>query len=252
MTKVVDKKYLCDINLYMADTIIIPIFDQSAPGIWNDFACVRATAIREKYGYTPPASDNDAQVAAFQSMWRSRRGFNFAFAAYQNGHMIGFAQGTRVGGHAKLHNLYVTSAADGMHMGRVLLSRAEQAASLGAKSMEIVAMGGAMNFYRNQGYIPQESGSNHFNKPIKVPPYAVIPVFGVTAQLMRKYPQINEHINMQRVVYNHRPAFICTDGDGVPVGFATCESDIVASNVVVYEKLERELHKMKMAPGNTR
>ncbi len=234
----------------MNDVIIVPIFDQSAPKIWDDFARVRADSIK-KYGLRPSDTDWDAWQLAYRSMWESNK-FNFAFGAYYENKMVGFIHGHGTRSGVTIHGLYVAAGTQGRHLGRALLARAENAASLHTRNIELVALGGAMNFYRAQNYVTATPGSNQFFKRVTVPCYSVIPVFRMSSSYTRQFPELVDKNNLRDLSHAGRPAFIWTDGNARVAALALDAGRIACPNSIVYRKFLREFSKLETITEHTR
>ena len=165
---------------------IIPIFDQSAPKVWNDFLQIRASAMRYIYDYKMSSSEYMLAFDEMRNMWHRRR-LNFAFGAYQDDRMIGFIQGYGSSQTAIIENLYLHPDFMGQGIGWDLLSRVERAVTFSAKWVELVALVRAQPFYERHWYIPISRGSNRYTKklPDKVSGACVLPVFRLTDAVAR-------------------------------------------------------------------
>lgn len=90
----------------MKDITILPIFNQSVPGIWDRFVNIRTNAMRGVYNYkTTPADDTNLLKELKKDF--NYCGYNFAFGAYYKKNMIGFIQGNCSHKKAIIKNLYV-------------------------------------------------------------------------------------------------------------------------------------------------
>ena len=66
----------------MTSIKILPIFNQSAPGVWDDFMRIQSCAMRHVYNLRMDASDIDSCIRELRYKW-AHNGFNFAFGAYE-------------------------------------------------------------------------------------------------------------------------------------------------------------------------
>ena len=88
------------------DIQIFPVFDQSAPGVWYDFASIRTESAVVKY----PSLATQESIAGYledcESSWK-KKSFNFAYAAYHDDKMVGFIQGDVVDRVGYIRDLFV-------------------------------------------------------------------------------------------------------------------------------------------------
>ena len=206
---------------------ILPIFNQSAPGVWDDFLRIQAAAMRHVYNYKMDNTDFEAAKLSLKNDWRHYT-YNFAFGANDNDSMIGFIQGNCIRGITTIQGLYVMPQYMSQHVGARLLRRAEQYASMVSKSIELVSLLRAQGFYEHHGYVPISRGSNHYVKQIDQEIRStVVPVFRPTSLIMDSCDQIAQ-MNGQRfddsdaydVASAHWPMFVHTDAMSQICGFA--------------------------------
>lgn len=213
----------------MTDLEILPIFNQSAPGIWDEFLRIRIAAMRENYNYKMNAGDCNVAMQEYVYGW-GRRSYNFAFGAYAGPEMVGFVQGDCVGNVATIRGLFVKPQFQGRGVGAALLRRGEMAAAFGAKSLDLVAYAGAMKFYVHVGYTPLQGVSNHFVKKIRVAQFGVIPVFKATGDISRACGQISgvrgASFNASVVNAGHNPMFVYMDANSRIQGYAVKTEDV--------------------------
>ena len=67
----------------MKEINFIPIFDQTAPGVWDDFMRIRVAAMRENYGHDMSATDYAHYMRQYQDDF-ARHQYNVAYGAYEN------------------------------------------------------------------------------------------------------------------------------------------------------------------------
>ncbi len=186
----------------MNDINIIPLFKQDA-SIWDDFLSVRCASIRGAYNQKLSLDECMAALKGLESAWR-RRKHNFAYAAYDNADMIGFVQGDCMSGVATVRGLYVRPEYQKSGIGHKLLKNAERTACFGARSMDLIAMIGAMDFYKKCGYTALRFNGtelNHFAKDAPDFPHCTtLPLFCATAQVKNACSKIARD---NRVTFNH-------------------------------------------------
>ena len=90
----------------MQDIVILPIFNQAAPDVWDDFAHIRVSSVESIYNSIYDADDIDGMIYADKEKW-GKRFINFAFGAYLGSEMVGFIQGDAHGRCANIQSLYV-------------------------------------------------------------------------------------------------------------------------------------------------
>ena len=129
----------------MQDIVILPIFNQAAPDVWDDFAHIRVSSVESIYNSIYDADDIDGMIYADKEKW-GKRFINFAFGAYLGSEMVGFIQGDAHGRCANIQSLYVLKEYQKLGVGHRLLSRAERAASIFAKRVELVSLSKAEPF----------------------------------------------------------------------------------------------------------
>ena len=232
----------CTINICAMNTIkIIPIFDQSAPKVWNDFLQIRASAMRYIYDYKMSSSEYMLAFDEMRNMWHRRR-LNFAFGAYQDDRMIGFIQGYGSSQTAIIENLYLHPDFMGQGIGWDLLSRVERAVTFSAKWVELVALVRAQPFYERHWYIPISRGSNRYTKklPDKVSGACVLPVFRLTDAVARACNDIankngNAAISPKLINQEHVPMFVYLDGMSNVRGYVIGGADKNNSDIVRME-----------------
>lgn len=216
----------------MTDIEILPIFNQAVPGIWDEFLRIRIAAMRENYNYKMNAGDCDIAMKEYVSGW-GRRSYNFAFGAYAGSEMAGFVQGDCVGNVATIRGLFVHPQFQGRRIGARLLRYGETAAAFGAKSLDLVAYAGAMNFYVHVGYTPLQGVSNHFVKKIPAAQFGIIPVFKATGDISRACGQIagarGASFNASVVNAHHNPMFVYMDANSRIQGYAV-RTDSASNN----------------------
>ncbi len=204
----------------MSDIGIIPLFNQDA-AIWDDFLSVRCAAICGAYNQKLSPDECRAALKGLESAWR-RRKHNFAYAAYDNADMIGFVQGDCMSGVATVRGLYVRPEYQKSGIGYKLLQNAERTARFGAHSMDLIALLGAVSFYKKCGYTAlcfNGTASNHFAKCAPdLPHCGVLPLFCATAPVKNACSRIahdnNAIFNPADINKKHMPAYVYLDVAG--------------------------------------
>lgn len=214
----------------MKDVSILPVFNQSAPGVWDDFLHIRATAMSENYNCPLSVADIERYRSEYMLDWK-RCKKTFAFAAYDDMKMVGFARGYCVGGHGVLRCLYVLPSYQGEGIGKHLLSRVENSVSIHCKSMELVALGCAEKFYAKNGYHPKFYNSNEYQKTMRTPHCSTIALFGASAQLVKMCQALAPDINVGALLKSTPAAFGYIDEHGTMSRFLITSPD---TNTPIY------------------
>ncbi len=199
----------------MKNIKIVPIFNQSVPGVWDDFLRIRKNAILMNYGHTLTQGECENFIRDYENAWK-KRAFNFAFGAYNDTEMVGFVQGDCMKSVATIRGLYVLPEFQTQNIGSVLLRHAECAAQYGARSADLISLGNAINFYVKKGYSPIFRGSNEMVKKMTGGGHCdTIPVFKPTAAILRACDRIsrdnNTIFNANGGDFGHRNMFVYVD-----------------------------------------
>lgn len=211
---------ICAILYSMKPEIkILPIFNQSAPGVWEDFAHVYASTVRATYNHHVSDTDIADCIAKDRAAWR-RNGLKFAFGAYDGADLIGFIQGDGNTRCVTVQSLYVLKEYQSMHVGMRLLNAAERALAPVAPKIELIALGGAMNFYKKHGY-SSPLNTNAFSKKLIGGGVAgVVPVFKCLGGVSRVCGQISQSFDAASINTNHVPMFVFQNCAGRVLGYA--------------------------------
>ncbi len=186
----------------MTEVKIAPIFNQSEPGVWGAFLRIRRAAMRVNYNHEMTNEECEYAISEYQNAWR-RRSHNFAFGAYCDGQLVGFVQGDCVQNVATIRGLYVLPEFQSSRIGEKLLRHGEKAGAYGARSLDLVLLGYALNFYKKYGYRPLYSGSNEFVKKISLAPACeAFPVFKPTAKIKNACATILHRANEKNEPFN--------------------------------------------------
>lgn len=233
----------------MSDINILPIFNQADPNIWDDFLYIRNAATRYSCGYSMSESDIRFALNELMSGWK-RRGFNFAFGAYDGFDMVGFIQGDCIKGTATVRGLYVLPEYMGQKIGGKLLKMAERVSTFGATYMDLISLPRAQKFYEHYEYQPVFSGSNHYEKPITNKMRVrsmVVPVFKSTNAITKACTEISKGekstFDARIVNEEHAPMFVYIDSFAVIQGF-------VVRHSLHDEQVQEEIHIHPSQPVN--
>lgn len=234
----------------MTDIKIFPIFNQSAPGIWDDFMRIRTETRKHNYNIETSQKDFNDTLAEFKENW-SRPIQNFAFGAYDNDKMIGFISGTYEVKLAKIMHLYVLPQYQGQHIGKVLLTSAESAISIDADTSDLIAMGNSDKFYEKHGYY-SETKTNHYKKSLKNSGHcSVAPSFRCMPTLINKFAKISgkpcESYNRKKINQERTPVFIYRDVNSKVTGFGICgtTTEIHATSDWAKSRIEKAITKYR-------
>ncbi|MBD5388954.1 GNAT family N-acetyltransferase [bacterium] len=207
----------------MPDIQIYPIFDQTVPGIWADFADIRIQAIHADSKTKWLDGDNDRLVSEFGAAWHHNR-FNFAFGAYDGHRMIGFAQGDLSHQVGYIRGLYVRPEYQRQGVGLTLLRAAERALSMNGKYVDLVTRLNARGFYAQYGYGSLVGTEELIKNVTGVARCHVVPIFYATPGLGRTLARISAAYDVRRdtaaINDAHRPIWVYVDADRKIGGFA--------------------------------
>ena len=235
----------------MKEINIVPIFNQSAPKIWEDFMHIRTVTRKVNYGLETSQKDFRDTMDEFKKNW-NKPSQNFAFAAYNNNEIIGFISGTYDIKIAKIEHLYVLPQYQGQHIGKMLLNAAESAISIDAHTSDLIAMGNSDKFYEKHGYY-SETKTNHYKKSVKNCGHCQIaPVFRCTPTLINKFAKISgkacESYNRKKITQERIPVFIYRDINSKVTGFGICGNtpEIHATSEWARSRIEKAIAAYKM------
>lgn len=155
---------------------IVPIFNQNAQGIWRGFLDVEIACDSKIYKLDPPcAAVMKNRLRGYKSNLDDYK-HNFAFAAYSQKRIIGFAHGYAIDtNEAYLHHLYVLPQYHKCGIGTKLLQATEQACSMFATKLSLVALVEAVPFYeQKQGY---DGPGRNKEKELRPRPTLLYPYF---------------------------------------------------------------------------
>jgi len=196
---------------------ILPIFDQAAPTVWDDFIKIRAAAWQLAHNYTMTARDYDDWMDEMQSSWQCHS-FHFAFGAYDGPNMIGYSNGDCIKRVSTVRGLYVLPQYQGQGIGDKMLRSVELASAFGADRMDLVSLHSAktLAFYRNRNWTPIYAGSNEFVKRIQIPQFCrSVPMFRCTPSMDKVCSQIagarGEKFDAADINVRHLPAYVYVD-----------------------------------------
>ncbi len=221
----------------MNEIQILPIFNQSTPGVWDDFFRIRAASMLYMYNYHSTCDDLAASNQFFIQDWQNCP-YNFAFGAYLDKKMIGFIQGNCDNGTATISNLYVhpnfmSKVIDGRresnHVGARLIRSAECASSITSTYVVLTALAEACGFYEHSGYTAADpSLSLYFKQNNKLPSCSVIPIFAPVRPFVRACKKISDAnrqcLDLPKFKTNERaPMFAYTDVNSKICGYAIGE-----------------------------
>lgn len=217
---------------------IFPVFDQAAPGVWYDFASVRAESAMVQY----PTLATQKSIADYledcESSWK-KKSFNFAYAAYHDDKMVGFIQGDVVDRVGYIRDLFVLPEYQKMRIGHNLLTSGETAAAMGARDLDLVSLIHAETFYKAHGYTTLY-GTNRLGKvaDTRKLSYTTLPIFKCTPKVIHECEQIAKQngVKFDKTLVSklHRPMFICT-GHNQRIDGYIVQDDVVSRPVVSKE-----------------
>ncbi len=170
---------------------IVPVFNQMAsPKIWHDFARLELLCDTVVHGLSIEKTGMADKINSHKKVWESKKNC-FAFAAYDENIMVGFASGhMNAEKEMYLWNLYVNPQYHGIGIGSELLKQAECASSLVASKMSTIALTETVTtFYEERGY--HNDDNRNMLKILPKHMVGVVPVFkslrGLNAKLKVDY-----------------------------------------------------------------
>lgn len=190
----------------MSDISIFPIFNQDAPGVWDDFLRIRIAPMQN---YDLPMSDDDVANAAqeYTDNWRHYSG-NFAFGAYDGQNMVGFVNGVVHKNIAHLQQLHILPEYQRQRLGIRLLSAAQGASSvMSARRMELTSLSRARQFYERMGF--DALSWTKYQKKLSQPHSDLVPVFHCVPGLARACGI--SVADMRQINKLHLPMFVSYD-----------------------------------------
>lgn len=197
----------------MAEIKIFPIFNQSVPGVWDDFLHIRACAMRANYNINLTPSEISVYHREYSYNW-AHYGVNFAYGAYDGTEIVGFSRGYCNRNVANLSCLYVLPEYQHSGIGRRLLRHVETDMGIIGRRLNLISLSHAERFYQKNNYSPIFIGSNNYRKFIKVPHCACVPVFGKSARVFRACQQLSPNFDIDAFMGNNFPTFIYLDENG--------------------------------------
>lgn len=217
------------------DIQIFPVFDQSAPGVWYDFASIRTESAVVKYPSLATQESISGYLEDCESSWK-KKSFNFAYAAYHDDKMVGFIQGDVVDRVGYIRDLFVLPEYQKMRIGHNLLTNAETAAAMGARDLDLVSLVYAEPFYKAHGYTTLY-GSNRLGKPTSQHglSYATLPIFKCTPKVIQacEYIAKQNGVKFDKTLVSklHRPMFIYA-GHNQRIDGYIVQDDVVSKPVI--------------------
>ena len=235
----------------MKEITIVPLFDQSAPKIWDDFLHIRIAVMQHNYNITLSEQDKKNAISELKQWWK-KPSQNLAFAAYDNGKMIGYINGTCNNNSAKFEHLYVLPQYQGQHIGHQLLMAAESAASINANYVELISLGNAYKFYEKYGYISIDKTNKYYKYLTNCGHCQTTPVFHSTPTLLKKFSQLSgmpkQSFNRAQMNKLRTPIFVYRDIKSNITGFGICgkKPEIYASSEWARSRIEKTITAYKM------
>lgn len=197
---------------------IVPIFNQDAPGVWDDFVRIESTCDTELHGLSYPTQPIiKDRISVFKESLRENK-HNFAFGAYKNGRMIGFTHGHLCQENEMyLDRLYVLPKYHRCGIGTQLLKAAEQTSALMATKIKFIALEEAINFYTQKHEYEQFA---YMEKGLSPNTNYIAPVFQwVKKDFVIKFDVSVDTLTLKQSKY--QPIFVHINGD--------CEIDAVVT-----------------------
>lgn len=219
---------LCAAMIHTDNIKIVPIFDQSAPGVWDDFADIRKAARFRKNVQIYVDIPACEFINEFVDSWKRYKN-HFAFGAYDNGEMVGFVRGHMLRHSGYLDGMYILPEYQSLGIGSRLLVKGEDAIKMFSKRAELVARHSAISFYNERGYTAL-TGYGVLSREKELKPrrsVSVQPLFFSSAHISRQCAAIYPEYNADYVNVEHRPAFVYLDTLGNIGGFVNDQGKYV-------------------------
>lgn len=202
------------------DYEIVPIFNQKKENIWSDFIRI-AIVCNKQLGYNAKNGYNEKKILQNMSQNWDMKQYNFAFAAYHQNHMIGFAKGwLNKKCEMLFDNLYVLPEYQGMGIGSQLAKAVENAAVMVSDHIVLVAFIESMFFWIKKGYI--NTGLITMSKFLSLPRNTVVPVFQWNKDNFRFKMFVEDTVFAKN---KNQPMFACFDDKGNIGGVAIQTKD---------------------------
>lgn len=209
---------------------IVPIFDQTAPGVWDDFLHICATTMDCDYGYELSSDERARTLQGYENEYKHFC-YNFAFGAYDNQKMVGFIRGSGVRTTATIKCLYVLPDYQKHHIGHNLLSAAERSIAPAYKNIELISLWHAENFYQRHNYTTKY-GTNTYIKRVDLPHCYDVPLFGFPARIKRMCSNLFPDLDVSVFIAKNTPLFAHFDVngniDGVVIGVPQSNRAIIS------------------------
>ena len=198
---------------------IVPIFNQVAPNVWNNFLRIRAASMRDIYDYVVSEKEDEKTRKEFEEHWKYKP-FNFAFGAYNGSRMVGFIRGYGEQNVVNIEQLYLLPDYMSKGIGVRLLNAAESIASFYARDIELVSLLRAQNFYKRNGYkvLFENRYTKHINNITKC---STLPVFKSTPLITHSCKQIFPGFDAKDINVSHTPMFVYLNVDSKICGYVT-------------------------------
>lgn len=211
------------------DVRIIPVFNQTAPGIWDEFAEIQTLA-----GAMKPDMDTKTVKDAHKESWQEHK-HNFAFGAYDNGTMIGYVSGGCAYHVVVIDNLFVLPNYQRQNIGHKLLGCAENDSAINNRSVDLVSTLNATPFYKRRGYRSITAAEyNHFIKNLShVPTFTVMPVFYATTKITKACKAFSPEFDSRTVNKFHLPVFAYVDSELNVCGYSVVNDVNDKSSIVM-------------------
>ncbi len=232
---------------------LFPIFNHTAPDVWDDFCNVKLQAWRGTYGIQTSDQDRKNTMTEFRK-WVARDAHTFAFGAYAGTQLVGYIRGTQRTTKIVCHDLYVLPEFQRMRIGRRLMGAVEQTYKLNTNRIQLLAMGYSGTFYQKLGFGAPAHDDNYVKILKKTSVYGTIPVFKATEGLMKDCATFNTvhnlELNKQQINDNRAPMFVYYDEGHHVDGWATMSHDgsqtqIHAANPWAQKQLTKAINHQK-------
>lgn len=200
----------------MKDIFYMPVFNQSAPSVWDDFARIRAAAMTVNYNAKPSKDEITHWLSDYKNQYR-RSLYNFGFAAYCDTEMVGFIRGVASRCQARIRCFYVLPEYQGQNIGKTLLRYAERSIAPITKNVELTSLLRAEKFYKHNNY-RSVYGTNVYSKRLPSPSCYTTALFGCTTHIAKSLDTLGADTDVISQIAPSVPLYVYYDAAGNPDG----------------------------------
>jgi GNAT superfamily N-acetyltransferase len=197
---------------------IVPIFDQTAPGVWDDFLRISAAAMEFNYNYEMSSQERQLHYPNINlNIVVHHIISHLAHTIIPKWLVLFMVMGRGVLRQSKC--LYVLPDYQKHHIGHNLLMTAERVIAPAYKNIELVSLGLAEKFYQRHKYTTKY-GTNIYIKHIDNPHCYDVHLFGFPARVKRMCSNLFPDLDVSVFIVPNTPMFAHFDVNGNIDGMA--------------------------------